>query len=365
MKTNKIIIIAGLLAVIPILGFAQEWDDIYADPSQTPQQINKEKPQSPKKKIVVVEGDVSKLEVKSSSRDIDEYNRRGQETEEIVVPENEYEYQDYEYTDRIVKYHDPEAVIKITGADKITIYTDDELYSDYYDKRYRDPRWNCGCCYPWYDPWYDPWFYGWYSPWYYSGWRWNFYFSWYSPWYYGWHAPWYSPWYYGWYDPWFYGGWGYPYYWGYNGYYAGFYDGIYVGVTRNSSGRSTTTYRSSAAGRSTSAGLSGSRSSGATRSSTEISGRSSGRSSVATGSGRSSAAGSTTVLLIIPVGFMIHEPENRLKIEVLVVVQAVTQIQHDREVLLTRSNGNIYQRSSSDSGRSNSNSGTYESTFKK
>lgn len=31
---------------------------------------------------------------------------------------------------------------------------------------------------------------------------------------------------------------------------------------------------------------------------------------------------------------MIHEPENRLKIEVLVVAQAVTQIQHDREVLL-------------------------------
>lgn len=42
------------------------------------------------------------------------------------------------------------------------------------------------------------------------------------------------------------------------------------------------------------------------------------------------------VLLIIPVEFMIHEPENRLKIEVLVVAQAVTQIQHDREVLLLR-----------------------------
>ena len=79
MKTKKLII-AGLLAMIPILGFSQEWvewDDIYADPSQTSQkQQIKEAPQSPKKKIVVVEGDVSKLEVKSS-RDIDEYNRRG------------------------------------------------------------------------------------------------------------------------------------------------------------------------------------------------------------------------------------------------------------------------------------------------
>ena len=40
------------------------------------------------------------------------------------------------------------------------------------------------------------------------------------------------------------------------------------------------------------------------------------------------------VLLIIPVGFMIHEPENRLKIVVLVVAQVVAQIQHVREVLL-------------------------------
>lgn len=40
------------------------------------------------------------------------------------------------------------------------------------------------------------------------------------------------------------------------------------------------------------------------------------------------------VLLIIPVGFMIHEPENRLKTVVLVVDQVVTQIQHDRAVLL-------------------------------
>jgi len=34
------------------------------------------------------------------------------------------------------------------------------------------------------------------------------------------------------------------------------------------------------------------------------------------------------VLLIIPVGCMIHEPENRLKIVVLAVAQVVAQIQH-------------------------------------
>ena len=260
MKTKKLII-AGLLAMIPILGFSQEWvewDDIYADPSQTSQkQQIKEAPQSPKKKIVVVEGDVSKLEVKSS-RDIDEYNRRGKETEEVIISKNEIEeeYIDYEFTDRIVKYHDPEAVIKITGADKITIYTDDELYSDYYRSRYCDRCGYCGCCCPWYDPWYDPWYYGWYSPWYYNpwhygGWRWNFYFGWHSPWYYGgWYSPWHSPWYYGWYDPWFYGG------WGYGGYYPGYYGGIYVGATYNSAGRSTTSYRTSAAGRSSAAGIS-------------------------------------------------------------------------------------------------------------
>jgi len=41
----------------------------------------------------------------------------GKETEEVIISKNEIEeeYIDYEFTDRIVKYHDPEAVIKITG----------------------------------------------------------------------------------------------------------------------------------------------------------------------------------------------------------------------------------------------------------
>ena len=56
MKTKNVIL-SGLLVLAPVIGFAQEWDDIYADPAKktaTLQVQKKEEPQ--KKKIVVVEG---------------------------------------------------------------------------------------------------------------------------------------------------------------------------------------------------------------------------------------------------------------------------------------------------------------------
>jgi len=32
------------------------------------------------------------------------------------------DYEEYEYTDRIVRFHDPESSIKITGADEVIVY---------------------------------------------------------------------------------------------------------------------------------------------------------------------------------------------------------------------------------------------------
>ncbi|MEA4979981.1 MAG: hypothetical protein VB098_08845 [Petrimonas sp.] len=212
MKT-KSLIITGFLVLAPIIGFAQEWDDIYANPTQNTATMKVQKKQEPqKKKIVVVEGKASNMEVRANGRNIDEYNRRGQDdamgNDTVFVEDSAY--QQYEYTDRIIKYHDPESSIKITGADEVTVYVGDDIYSEYYDNRAWGSNvylgWNMGwgwgigwgwtSYYPWYDPWYDPWYYGY-------GWGYPYYSHWYSPWSYG---GWYSPWSYGgYYSPWYYG----------------------------------------------------------------------------------------------------------------------------------------------------------------
>lgn len=132
----------------------------------------------------------------NGGRDVDEYNRRGGDYDRVdtVYAESEAETADAgasgEYTERIVRFHSPRAVV-----------VSSPYYVDYYDLCY-DPFF------------YDPWRYSWYSPWYVgAGWS-----SWYGGWGFGigwsWHAGW--GWH-GWYDPWYayHWGWGYPHYgWG-------------------------------------------------------------------------------------------------------------------------------------------------------
>src|SRR5690554_1106982 len=283
MKTKNLLL-AVLFTAVPLSGFAQEWDDIYADPTQPRHErvtIPKEQDDPQKKKVVIVQGDASNMEVIANGRDVDEYNRRGNDTitpeEEFYSSEDENRYQEYEYTDRIVRFHDPQSSIKITGADEVIVYVGDDVYEGYNNRGWNSHLYmGWGSYYPWYDPWYYGGWYGWHSPWYYSRWHSPWYYGgWYDPWFYGgWHSPWYysrwhSPWYYGgWYDPWHYG-------YGYGGgYYHGFHDGYYSSLPRNRSGSSSGTYRRSAANRTTatSAALSG-RSS--TRTRTALSGRTS------------------------------------------------------------------------------------------
>lgn len=280
MKTKKIII-AALLAIAPVLGFAQEWDEIYANPAQK-QSFKAKNEQSQKKKIVVVEGNASNMRVTANGRSIDEYNRRGNNNLTDSLYAQDSTYQQYQYTDRIVRFHDPESSVKITGADDVTVYVGDDLYADYYQNRGSNTNiylgWGASSYYPWYDSWYDPWYYGssWDYPYYgYYGSRWYDPWcsrrGWYSPWYYN---SWYSPYYGGWYDSWYYGG----YYGG--GYYQGYYDGYYSALPRSSTGRSSGTYRTSSANRMTASGMGSGRTS-YSRSSSDIITRSSssGRSS--------------------------------------------------------------------------------------
>ncbi len=212
MKTKNFLL-SVLLVTIPLLGFAQEWDDIYADPSQKEtEKVRKyEEPEQQKKRVVIVQGDVSNMEVTANGRDIDEYNRRGNNTDtinELGYTEKSDEYTEYEYTDRIVRFHEPESSIRITGADEVIVYVGDDIYEGYNNRGwntniYYGMGWSS--FYPWYDPWYNPWYYSrWYSPWYYG--------RWYDPWYYG-YAGWYGGWS-RWYNPWYYGGWYEPWYYG-------------------------------------------------------------------------------------------------------------------------------------------------------
>ena len=78
MKTKNLLF-AVLLAAVPLSGFAQEWDDIYADPSRSREERKaqtKKQEQPPKKKVVIVQGEAPGMEVIANGRDIDEYNRR-------------------------------------------------------------------------------------------------------------------------------------------------------------------------------------------------------------------------------------------------------------------------------------------------
>ncbi|NMB05895.1 MAG: hypothetical protein GX976_05895, partial [Bacteroidales bacterium] len=306
MKTNKILL-AVMLTAIPFFGFAQEWDDIYANPTQKERVKAEVKQQEPqKKKVVIVQGDATGMEIQANGRDVDEYNRRS--TNDLPAGDEAYEndsleYEDYQYTDRIVRFHDPESSIKITGADEVIVYVGDDLYENYNNRGwgsnyYFGMGWGMGY-YPWYDSWYNPWYYsGWYDPWYgfgsYYGWS-----RWHSPWYY---SRWHSPWYYGgWYDPWYYG---YGSYYGYGGYYGyygygggyshGFYDGYYSSLTQNRSGRSSGIYRRSSANRSSASttGLA-SRSSASTRST--LSGRSASSNTRSTLSGRNATSTNRSV----------------------------------------------------------------------
>ena len=97
MKTIKSLLTV-LLVAVPLFGFAQEWDDIYADPTQKePVRVQKRAEEKKKKKVVIVQGDVSNMEVTANGRDIDEYNRRGENNgfaDDTIGDPNQDNYED-------------------------------------------------------------------------------------------------------------------------------------------------------------------------------------------------------------------------------------------------------------------------------
>ena len=70
MKTKNLII-TGLLACVPLWSFAQEWDDIYADPTAREVVKVTQKPIQQKRRVVVVEGTADNMQVIANGRDVD------------------------------------------------------------------------------------------------------------------------------------------------------------------------------------------------------------------------------------------------------------------------------------------------------
>lgn len=213
MKTLKMSLFA-LAFTVPFLVSAQNWDDVYGSSSSgTNQTTQKRATQSnakvAKNKVAVVTDD-GNFQIKTvgnvnTNIDVDAYNRRytstdvGEQPNDTVDNYADSQYaddaDDYQYTDRIVKYHNPQNSVTVSSDNDINVYVLDDNYNDYYASRDWNSNVNFGwgnAFYPWYSTRYG-WYSSWYDPWSYSGWYgwgWPYYgggwYVGYSPWYSGW-----------------------------------------------------------------------------------------------------------------------------------------------------------------------------------
>lgn len=188
---KRIILLTALAGLLPLGMMAQ--DDVYFTPSKD-NKTNVQKNQS--------YSDETPTYYSGSTRNVDEYNRRGKLSSYYQKIGADSLGND------IIEFHAgngqyPDSVTRDTiypGSQQYYYNDDDDFAYSRRMSRFDD-----------YYGWYDPYFYGWagYGP--YWGTRWG----WYDPWLYD-DLFWgYGGWY-GWYDPWYYGyGWGRPY-WGWD-----------------------------------------------------------------------------------------------------------------------------------------------------
>ena len=222
---NYVLTLIGTLMLGNSIAVAQDYDDVYYDTGSSKQKS--EKSVKVKTADTNVAGRNPYFTQKSrptttpvdtaaqviNGRDVDEYNRRYADDAQQYYADEAASYEvadstsgsDFTYTDRIVKFHNADVVVRSNDPDLIELY---------YDNR---PQVNIvvgTTLGGWYG---DPFYWGVYDPWY----SWN----WYRPYRYGWYAGWYDPWYswgwgwgihsawhYGWYDPCWSWGWGHPHY---------------------------------------------------------------------------------------------------------------------------------------------------------
>ena len=198
-----VLTIIGALLFGNSIAVAQDYDDVYYDTGstkkktettvrtkQTGANVAGKNPYFTQKAKAVVAVDTAAQVV--NGRDVDEYNRRYADDAQQYYSDEAAAYEvadstaggDFTYTDRIVKFHNADVVVRSNDPDLIELY---------YDNR---PQVNIvvGTTFGgWYG---DPFYWGVYDPWYSWGWGWGIH----------------SAWHYGWYDPCWSWGWGHPHY---------------------------------------------------------------------------------------------------------------------------------------------------------
>lgn len=148
-----------------------------------------------------------------STRDVDEYNRRVPVNDSIATNDTNSDNDEFAYTRRIEKFHNPDVVVNTNDDDLIAYYYETQPQSPSVVNIYVDnsPLWNYTPYYynswassPYYTTWWNPawswnwnwnWSFGWYDPWY--SWTWGPSFGWNWGWNWGWNPgphPWWGGW---------------------------------------------------------------------------------------------------------------------------------------------------------------------------
>ncbi len=224
---KKLVLLTILLGVLPLSMMAQ--DDMYFTPKKGAKEA--------KAAAVAKVNDDKPVYHSGSSRNVDEYNRRGKFGSYFEKIGTDSLGND------IIEFHSSAEDL----SDTLAVYPYESVQYDPEDDYQYSRRMNWFDDFYWYDPWYfrysgfNPYFYGLWS-------RWD---PWYSS-YYGWYSGWYSPWFQRWYDPW-YRGWGYGYYgyygWGLPSYHVSYGNGVSGTSNHGYVGRSSSRNSAVTAGR--------------------------------------------------------------------------------------------------------------------
>lgn len=219
-----VLTLIGALFMGNSMAVAQDYDDVYYDTGSSKKKteasvkvkntgtnVAGKNPYFTQRSRTVVAVDTTAQVV--NGRDVDEYNRRYADDAQQYYADEAASYEmadstaggDFTYTDRIVKFHNADVVVRSNDPDLIELYYDNRpqvniVVGTTFGGWYGDPFY-WGVYDPWYSwNWYRPyrysWYAGWYDPWYSWGWGWGIH----------------SAWHYGWYDPCWSWGWGHPHY---------------------------------------------------------------------------------------------------------------------------------------------------------
>lgn len=181
MRFINLLLSASLVLVASPMALADDYydDDIYYDASKAKKKTSKNDYQSST-------GYDYGYSSSSSTRDVDEYNRRGGDYNQAegVVYDSILTQDGYIYTNRIERFYNPNVVSGSGDSALIYSYNENQPVVNIYIDDFWDPypfsgwSWSWGYSTPWYytsSVWNPYWtYYGWYNPWSWSwGWGWT------------------------------------------------------------------------------------------------------------------------------------------------------------------------------------------------